>query len=404
MFRGAVSVASPRPPPRPTYPTRRAKMLAVAPCWPAGGCPTPCRSPRARERGGATVPRCTARTTEHRSESFATGAGTARAAHSTRTGDLDVDPAPPPPPCSFQLVLLCAQARVCFTLVTTVAATRSVCATSIPKSHPSLAPSYPSRPHRTSKSIMLKTIVTLSLVGAASAGIHSLPLLENWSCKETGDCPSKILDLCWGDCDVDSECEPGLVCFQSNTAGTKSGAVSHAGGSRMPGGCYSASYFVTYNTDYCVDPAKSTTDMASDFPSLTDYGHDPMWTPSAYANGNVQRGGTRGFMPRSTTLGACKGDCDTNADCREGLTCFQRDGTTAVPGCSGTGINNYDCECTRARLDCPSFAPHISLTPHARWCSCAEHTSHSAAVPFRLLTPLSTSPHLLLQTAFTQAG
>ena len=255
-----------------------------------------------------------------------------------------------------------------------------------------------------SKSIMLKTIVTLSLVGAASAGIYSLPLLENWSCKETGSCPSKILDLCQGDCDVDSECDVGLACFQSNTAGTTSGQVSHAGGSRMPGGCYSASYFVTYNTDYCVDPAKATSEMASDFPHLRDYGHDPMWTPSAYANGNVQRGGTRGFMTnRATTLGACKGDCDTNADCREGLTCFQRDGTKAVPGCGGTGIKNFDCECTRASARLSLFrSPHFVNATRA--VVLVLNTSHSAAVPFRLLTPLSTSPHLLLQTAFTQAG
>ena len=31
------------------------------------------------------------------------------------------------------------------------------------------------------------------------------------------------------------------------------------------------------------------------------------------------------------------GDCDRDEDCQEGLTCFQRDGYTAVPGCVGEG-------------------------------------------------------------------
>ena len=286
-----------------------------------------------------------------------------------REQSLDVDPAPHPP-CSSQLVLLCAQARVCFTLVTFVAATRSVCATSlpsrVPKSHPSLAPSYPSRPHRTSKS-MLKTTIALSLVGAAAAGIYSLPLLQN-----NGANPTRSQDLCQGDCDVDSDCDVGLVCFQSNHAGQTSGSVDNAY-SRMPGGCYSVAYWVTYNTDYCVDPSKAPMWMASERsylnPLLEDYGSEPMWTPG----GTSQRGGTRSVKMQSTTLGNCKGDCDSNADCNAGLECFQRDGTTAVPGCKGTGITGHDCECTRARLDCPSFASHISLTPHARWSSCAEH-------------------------------
>ena len=38
----------------------------------------------------------------------------------------------------------------------------------------------------------------------------------------------------------------------------------------------------------------------------------------------------------------CEGDCDTDADCGFGLRCFQRDGTTPVPGCKGTGKHDWD--------------------------------------------------------------
>ena len=63
----------------------------------------------------------------------------------------------------------------------------------------------------------------------------------------------------------------------------------------------------------------------------------------------------RGFWGwfSSWQCGPCEGDCDRDADCRDkgniGITgrivlgkCFQRDGYTPVPGCKGTGKNNWD--------------------------------------------------------------
>ena len=45
-----------------------------------------------------------------------------------------------------------------------------------------------------------------------------------------------------------------------------------------------------------------------------------------------------GYFP----LGRCEGDCDSDSDCAEGLTCFQRDGKEAVPGCNGEGDSGSD--------------------------------------------------------------
>lgn len=39
---------------------------------------------------------------------------------------------------------------------------------------------------------------------------------------------------------------------------------------------------------------------------------------------------------------ACEGDCDSDKDCNTGLQCFQRNGYTIVPACSGKGANGYD--------------------------------------------------------------
>ena len=36
------------------------------------------------------------------------------------------------------------------------------------------------------------------------------------------------------------------------------------------------------------------------------------------------------------------GDCDQDSQCDKGLKCFQRSGTTAVPGCTGKGVTNHD--------------------------------------------------------------
>ena len=38
----------------------------------------------------------------------------------------------------------------------------------------------------------------------------------------------------------------------------------------------------------------------------------------------------------------CQGDCDADSDCLGDLVCFQRDGLDPVPGCSGSGTNNWD--------------------------------------------------------------
>ena len=38
----------------------------------------------------------------------------------------------------------------------------------------------------------------------------------------------------------------------------------------------------------------------------------------------------------------CMGDCDTDADCKSGLSCFQRGGFETVPGCLGAGAYTYD--------------------------------------------------------------
>ncbi len=52
--------------------------------------------------------------------------------------------------------------------------------------------------------------------------------------------------------------------------------------------------------------------------------------------------------------GECEGDCDYDADCSEGLVCFQREDGETIPGC--TGGSKYDIEakdyCAYATMTC----------------------------------------------------
>lgn len=50
-------------------------------------------------------------------------------------------------------------------------------------------------------------------------------------------------------------------------------------------------------------------------------------------------------------MNQCQGDCDSDVDCANGLVCFQRDMYDPVPGCAGTGNQNWDY-CTNQHEPC----------------------------------------------------
>ena len=99
------------------------------------------------------------------------------------------------------------------------------------------------------------------------------------------------LGVCEGDCDTDSDCGIGLMCFQR-------------GGNEPVPGC---SGTPNSSWDYCV-PIKAL---------------------------DSSRNGGTGY-------GMCEGDCDKDSDCDAGLKCFERDGYESVPGCSGSGKKGWD--------------------------------------------------------------
>lgn len=141
---------------------------------------------------------------------------------------------------------------------------------------------------------------------------------------------------CQGDCDDDTDCAPGLKCKQRDV------------GEAVPGCSGGLSY---PQMDYCYDPA---CDEDDGLPPL-----DSSFGP----NGGQS-------MP------VCSGDCDEDADCAQGLQCFQRDRWEAVPGCSGRGVRGFDyCysptdpEPTTTSMDA-STAPPTTPGPHPNPCLC----------------------------------
>jgi len=112
------------------------------------------------------------------------------------------------------------------------------------------------------------------------------------------------LQVCEGDCDRNSDCAEGLVCFQRNgneqVPGCRGESPTHVSGYVAPRNAW----------DYCI------------LPQLNDRG----WSPDTSVN----------------KLQQCEGDCDRNSDCAQGLVCLERTGSGTggqVPGCNGNPTN-----------------------------------------------------------------
>ena len=120
-----------------------------------------------------------------------------------------------------------------------------------------------------------------------------------WKMGDNG-LPQKNFPLgnCEGDCDKDADCAGGLLCFERNGLEEVLGCE----GSGLDG------------KDYCFERPENY-----------------LWIM-----------GDNGLPQENFPLGNCEGDCDNDADCAEGLTCFQRNGLEEVLGCEGSGQKGKD--------------------------------------------------------------
>lgn len=120
---------------------------------------------------------------------------------------------------------------------------------------------------------------------------------------ETEGGGSFLLKECKGDCDSDTDCSYGLVCYvrdPDNLSKEVPGCTGNA--NKVRGGSH----------DFCIEPPDSNT--------LVVVGQN--------------------VLPDS--LKECQGDCNSDEECKNGLKCRQRDTFEDVPGCTGTGDLGWD--------------------------------------------------------------
>ena len=96
---------------------------------------------------------------------------------------------------------------------------------------------------------------------------------------------------CNGECDNDSHCAAGLVCFQRDGHTAVPGCISNGAGD-----------FADY--DYCVEPT-----------CVVEA------TPFVYKN-LFSEAAADGFCTAATPCGTCHGECDNDSHCAGALICF----------------------------------------------------------------------------------
>ena len=141
--------------------------------------------------------------------------------------------------------------------------------------------------------------------------------------------PSTPCEECAGDCDDDSDCSPGLMCFERER-----GDVS-----RVPG-CGAGGPGDIPGADYCYDPLP---DDDTDSSGNDGGGGVGGATSAPPAPPSLRWLGSEGCTP-TRPCGACSGDCDEGEDCLDGHSCFKRlvGGLSLVPrdaGWAGRGTS-----------------------------------------------------------------
>ncbi|CAB9509452.1 expressed unknown protein [Seminavis robusta] len=147
------------------------------------------------------------------------------------------------------------------------------------------------------------------------------------------------LQLCQGDCDRDADCDEGLICFQRGPNVPVPGCEGGASESSQTDFCifdFSSAGAGTPQPTPGPTPRPTTaqptttTGMPSQSPSQV-----PSEAPSQGPFGRIEYVGNEGTFYSAYPMPVCKGDCDVDDDCIEGLYCHQRGSMDAVPYCDG---------------------------------------------------------------------
>jgi hypothetical protein len=174
--------------------------------------------------------------------------------------------------------------------------------------------------------------------------------------------PPVPLGACEGDCDDDSDCGPGMYCYQRNAIATP--VPGCAGGEHeltLADFCtYGSNPPIRYPTSEPTQTNKPPTDSPTKAPTNTPSTGLPTSSPTEVGK-SVNN---TGWSP-SEPLEECYGDCDDDSDCMGDLMCFLREYPNApVPGCMGgeaDGLLTDYCILPSNLPEMPTGAPSTSL-------------------------------------------
>jgi len=187
--------------------------------------------------------------------------------------------------------------------------------------------------------------------------------------------PAFKLDECEGDCDEDSDCLPGLVCFDRESS--KVPVPGCAGGeddNSLTDYCVKPELLQTVDGRDDANPTASPVVATTTPPTVAATTASPTDKPTRRPTSETQTTPSFPDDPLQLTavgwsppqdkkpLGLCEGDCDDDDDCQEGLVCFQRFlPMTAVPGCLG---GESDTSLMDFCIKDPSVAPSETSKPN----------------------------------------
>eukprot|EP00934_Nitzschia_sp_Nitz4_P001807 Nitzschia sp. Nitz4//scaffold177_size45885//17105//21005//NITZ4_007204-RA/size45885-augustus-gene-0.5-mRNA-1//-1//CDS//3329539052//1807//frame0 len=253
--------------------------------------------------------------------------------------------------------------------------------TSEPTMSPSATPTAPTGTPTTSPTGIAPTEVPVVVPTMTPT---SLPDLQNIGWE-----PPTPMQLCQGDCDVDSDCDEGLYCFQRN--------MPYEVVPGCAGGDKDSSL-----TDYCtviVTPAPSMapfedrvgTSVPAPIEIPTDSPTESFTSAPTIPSVPLKK---LGWTPLESLkpLGRCEGDCDVDDDCQGNLVCYQRYlPNQAVPGCSGGEAESSLMDfCIVPDLTVSTAVPTTSPTMTVTLDPTTEPTSSPTASPTISPTDLPT--------------
>ena len=147
-------------------------------------------------------------------------------------------------------------------------------------------------------------------------------------------------EQCEGPCSVDTDCREGLRCYNSSITTSLFPGCNTIDGTNINTNINGGVCILeTKITNYCLFYGlNNPSDFANGGCNIDSEHH--IHPTRSYHNKWLKPVLDQGGFPRP--LEECAGDCDSDDDCNEGLTCYQRHGDEDVPGCTGEAKSKWD--------------------------------------------------------------